>query len=184
MKVADFKNINYDKDDETGIVTVTINRPEIKNALAVMVLYELYWAVDAIETDPKAKAMILTGAKSPEDEDPANEAFSSGGYFNLADLEALDEETKSQIDLTGYRPEEIVFEIVATGQTRDRRHQWAGHWRRLYHSTCLCRSHLHIRARLGQAAFHQPGPYTRTCIQLPAAQAGGISTGQGDLFFR
>lgn len=111
MKVADFKNINYDKDDETGIVTVTINRPEIKNALAVMVLYELYWAVDAIETDPKAKAMILTGAKSPEDEDPANEAFSSGGYFNLADLEALDEETKSQVDLTDIAQKKLCLKL-------------------------------------------------------------------------
>ncbi|MBW2480248.1 MAG: enoyl-CoA hydratase/isomerase family protein [Deltaproteobacteria bacterium] len=111
MKVADFKNINYDKDDETGIVTVTINRPEIKNALAVMVLYELYRAVDAIETDPKAKAMILTGAKSPEDEDPANEAFSSGGYFNLADLEALDEETKSQIDLTDIAQKKLCLKL-------------------------------------------------------------------------
>ena len=111
MKVADFKNINYDKDDETGIVTVTINRPEIKNALAVMVLYELYWAVDAVETDPKAKAMILTGAKSPEDEDPANEAFSSGGYFNLADLEALDEETKSQIDLTDIAQKKLCLKL-------------------------------------------------------------------------
>lgn len=111
MKVADFKNINYDKDDETGIVTVTINRPEIKNALALMVLYELYWAVDAIEADPKAKAMILTGAKSPEDEDPANEAFSSGGYFNLADLEALDEETKSQIDLTDIAQKKLCLKL-------------------------------------------------------------------------
>jgi 2-(1,2-epoxy-1,2-dihydrophenyl)acetyl-CoA isomerase len=111
MKVADFKNINYDKDDETGIVTVSINRPEIKNALAVMVLYELYWAVEAIETDPKAKAMILTGAKSSEDEDPANEAFSSGGYFNLADLEALDEETKSQIDLTDIAQKKLCLKL-------------------------------------------------------------------------
>jgi 2-(1,2-epoxy-1,2-dihydrophenyl)acetyl-CoA isomerase len=111
MKVADFKNINYDKDDGTGIVTVTINRPEIKNALAVMVLYELYWAVDAIETDPKAKAMILTGAKSSEDEDPANEAFSSGGYFNLADLEALDEETKHQIDLTDIAQKKLCLKL-------------------------------------------------------------------------
>lgn len=111
MKVADFKNINYDKDDGTGIVTVTINRPEIKNALAVMVLYELYWAVDAIETDPAAKAMILTGAKSSEDEDPANEAFSSGGYFNLADLEALDEETKSQVDLTDIAQKKLCLKL-------------------------------------------------------------------------
>jgi 1,4-dihydroxy-2-naphthoyl-CoA synthase len=31
MKVEEFTNIINDKDDETGTVTVTINRPEIKN---------------------------------------------------------------------------------------------------------------------------------------------------------
>ena len=44
MKVDEFKNITYDLDNETGIVTVTINRPEIKNALTILVLLELYWA--------------------------------------------------------------------------------------------------------------------------------------------
>ena len=111
MKVSDFKNILYDRDAQSGVVTVTINRPEIKNALALMVLFELYWAVDAIENDPKAKAMILTGASATDDEDPTNEAFSSGGYFNLADLEALDEETKSQIDLTDIAQKKLCLKL-------------------------------------------------------------------------
>ena len=111
MKVSEFTNIVYDRDDQSGIVTVTINRPEIKNALALMVLFELYWAVDTIENDPKAKAMILTGAAAADDDDPANEAFSSGGYFNLADLEALDEETKSQIDLTDIAQKKLCLKL-------------------------------------------------------------------------
>ena len=111
MNVSEFTNISYDQDDQSGIVTVTINRPEIKNALALMVLFELYWAVDTIENDPTAKAMILTGAAAADDNVPANEAFSSGGYFNLADLEALDEETKSQIDLTDIAQKKLCLKL-------------------------------------------------------------------------
>ena len=39
------------------------------------------------------KALIITGARSKSEDDPANEAFSSGGYFNQADLESMNEET-------------------------------------------------------------------------------------------
>ena len=119
MKVDEFNNIIYEMDAKTGIVTVTINRPEIKNALTILVLLELYWAADAVENDSSVKAMILTGGKSANRKDPAGEAFSSGGYFNLADLEALDDKTKAN-------------------KTRHRRHQWIGHWRRVYHSTGRC----------------------------------------------
>ena len=111
MKVDEFKNIMYDPDAETGIATVTINRPEIKNALAIPVLVELYWAVDAIENDATVKAMILTGGKRPDMKDPAGEAFSSGGYFNLADLEALDEKTKSDIDLTDIAQKRLCLKL-------------------------------------------------------------------------
>ena len=101
----------YDLDAETGIATVTINRPEIKNALAIPVLVEIYWAVDAIENDATVKAMILTGGKRPDMKDPAGEAFSSGGYFNLADLEALDEKTKSEIDLTDIAQKRLCLKM-------------------------------------------------------------------------
>ena len=54
MKLSEFKNITYGKDAETGIATITINRPEIKNALTLLVLLELYWAADAVEAVTKA----------------------------------------------------------------------------------------------------------------------------------
>ena len=111
MKVGEFKNIIYDMDDETGIVTVTINRPEIKNALSLLVLLELYWAVDAVASDASVKAMIITGAKPLDSNDPAGEAFSSGGYFNLADLEALDDKTKSDIDLTDIAQKRLCLKM-------------------------------------------------------------------------
>jgi len=111
MKVDEFKNIIYDLDAETGIVTVTINRPEIKNALTILVLSELYWAADAVENDSSVKAMILTGGKPAAMDDPAGEAFSSGGYFNLAELETLDEKTKSDIDLTDIAQKRLCLKM-------------------------------------------------------------------------
>jgi len=36
MEANEFNNIIYDKDDQTGIVLVSINRPEIKNALSIL----------------------------------------------------------------------------------------------------------------------------------------------------
>ena len=111
MNVDEFTNIIYAKDAETGIVTVTINRPEIRNALTLVVLLELYWAVDNIENDDTVKAMIITGAKNPDSDDPTSEAFSSGGYFNLADFESLDEKTKSEIDLTDIAQKKLCLKF-------------------------------------------------------------------------
>ena len=111
MKVGEFKNIIYDMDDESGIATITINRPEIKNALTLLVLLELFWAVDTVEKDETVKAMVFTGAKSPDNDDPAGEAFSSGGYFNLAELESLDEKTKSEIDLTDIAQKRLCLKM-------------------------------------------------------------------------
>jgi 2-(1,2-epoxy-1,2-dihydrophenyl)acetyl-CoA isomerase len=111
MDVKEFKDILYEKDDETGIVMVTLNRPEIKNALTMLVFLELFWAVDAMEKDETARAMIITGAKDPNSSDPTKEAFSSGGYFNPKALDSLDEETKSQIDFTDIAQRKICLKM-------------------------------------------------------------------------
>ncbi len=111
MDVKDFKNLIYEKDSDTGIVMVMLNRPEIRNALTLTLLLELYWAVDAVEKDETARVMILTGAKPADSADPEKEAFSSGGYFDLAELEAMDEETKSQIDLTDLAQKKICLKM-------------------------------------------------------------------------
>ena len=111
MDRKEFSNIIYDKDENTGIVLVTINRPEIKNALSILVLIELNRAVELFDNDETAMAMVITGARAPEDDDPANEAFSSGGYFNPADLESLDEETRAEIDLTDIAQKKLCLKL-------------------------------------------------------------------------
>ena len=111
MSAKEFNNIIYDQDDQSGIVLVTINRPDIKNALTIFVLLELHRAAELFENDDTALAMIITGAKAADNHDPAKEAFSSGGYFNPADLEALDEETKAEIDLTDIAQKKLCLKL-------------------------------------------------------------------------
>lgn len=83
MKVEEFKDVLYEKEEATGIVTVALNTPERKNALSFITFLDLFYAVEQMEKDDTARAMILTGARDPNSEDPAGEAFSSGGYFNM-----------------------------------------------------------------------------------------------------
>jgi len=111
MKVEDFKDIIYDKDPNTGLVLVTLNTPKRKNALSAYTFLELYYAADAMEKDEGAKAMILTGAKDPDSDDPTKEAFSSGGYFNPAVLASLQEEVKKEIDLTDIAQKKFTLKM-------------------------------------------------------------------------
>ncbi len=111
MEGREFKNLIYDKDEDSGIVTVSINRPEIKNALTITVLLELSWAADAVQNDDSAQAMIITGVKPTDSDDPTNEAFSSGGYFDLSEYEALDEATKKEIDLTDSAQKKVCLKL-------------------------------------------------------------------------
>jgi len=110
MKVEDFKEILYQKEDN-GIVTVTLNMPKRKNALSPYTFYELFWAVEAMEKDDSAGIMILTGAKDPDLDDPAKEAFSSGGYFNPASLAGLSEEVKAQLDPTDIAQKKFTLKM-------------------------------------------------------------------------
>ena len=51
MSNPTFKSIIYEKDSETGVVEITLNRPEIKNALAIGLLIELQDAVEMANKD-------------------------------------------------------------------------------------------------------------------------------------
>lgn len=91
MDSDDFKDILFEKEDN-GIVTVTLNRPERKNALAPLTLLELMYAIDHAESDKEIKVMILTGSKE------AN-AFCSGGYFTKDMMNEIPQNVRTEIDL-------------------------------------------------------------------------------------
>jgi enoyl-CoA hydratase/carnithine racemase len=99
MKPQDFRDITYSK-DEAGIVTLTFNTPARKNALSAVTFLEIYYAVDHFQADDSAYGMILTGAKDPNSNDPAKEAFSSGGYFSPDAFEGLPPEVLQDIDMS------------------------------------------------------------------------------------
>jgi enoyl-CoA hydratase/carnithine racemase len=112
MDINDFEDVVYEKDDDTGLVTISINRPEIRNALTFRGLMELFWAFHAVENDDGAEAVILTGAKPADSDDPDKEAFSSGAYFDPKELETMDEETKSQIDFTDLAQKKLCLKML------------------------------------------------------------------------
>ncbi len=91
MQPTDFKDILYQK-EENGILTVTLNRPDRKNALAPLTLLELWYAADLADKDNEVKVVIITGNKT------AN-AFSSGGYFNQEATKEIPEKYRSEVDM-------------------------------------------------------------------------------------
>ena len=113
MTTEDFKDILYEKEEATGIVTVTLNTPKRKNALSFISFLELFYAVDVMEKDATARAMIITGARDPDVQDPANEAFSSGGYFNMKIIQDMPEEIRNEIDLTDIAQKKLCLKLFA-----------------------------------------------------------------------
>jgi 2-(1,2-epoxy-1,2-dihydrophenyl)acetyl-CoA isomerase len=111
MDVKDFKSVVYKRDDESGIVTVTINRPDVKNALTPGVLVELPRAIDEVAQDENAKAVMITGAKPDGENDPKKEAFCSGGYFNFAEVESMSQEMKDELDFTDIAQKRLCLKL-------------------------------------------------------------------------
>lgn len=66
----DPKSFRYEHDGDTGVATVTLNRPERLNALTFEVYRELKETFVALDTEPGVRAVLLTGA---------GRAFCSGG---------------------------------------------------------------------------------------------------------
>jgi 2-(1,2-epoxy-1,2-dihydrophenyl)acetyl-CoA isomerase len=111
MKAEQFKDILYDREEETGIVTVTMNTPRRKNALSAYSFLELWWAADIFQKDDTTHVMIMTGAKDPGNPDPKKEAFSSGAAFDPSALEGLPPELVDQIDPTDIAQKKLVTKL-------------------------------------------------------------------------
>lgn len=63
-------SFRYEHDADAGIATITLDRPERLNALTFEVYDELREAFVALDTEPRVRAVVLTGA---------GRAFCSGG---------------------------------------------------------------------------------------------------------
>ena len=117
MNTDAFRDILYEKTESSGIVVVTLNTPKRKNALRVRTFLELFQAVEAMEKDTTATAMILTGANNPEIKDPRKQAFSAGAYFKAGkgflghDDASLSSEEKTQIDFTDIAQKKLTLKL-------------------------------------------------------------------------
>ncbi len=111
MNIEDFKDIVYDKQDN-GLVTITINQVKRKNALSPASFLELWWAMEIFDNDDESGVMILTGAEDPKESNAANHAFSSGGYFNPAELNKLPPELADQIDLSDMAQAKLTLRMA------------------------------------------------------------------------
>ena len=75
--------------DARGVATVTLNRPDIRNAFNETLLEELLSAFDRVATDPKARLMVLAGA---------GKAFCAGGDLNWMRKQGTLSEKENQED--------------------------------------------------------------------------------------
>lgn len=66
----DPKRVRYHLDADTGVATVTLDRPDRYNALTFEVYDELKTVFDALDTEPGVRSVILTGS---------GKAFCTGG---------------------------------------------------------------------------------------------------------
>jgi dihydroxynaphthoic acid synthetase len=71
MVANDYEDIQFDKED--GLVTITINRPDVLNAFRPKTIDELIAAFERAGRDAQVGAIILTGA--------GDRAFCTGGDF-------------------------------------------------------------------------------------------------------
>jgi len=91
VNIEDFTDIIYEK-EENGICTITINRPERRNALTHVTFLEIQTVLADMEADKNARVLIITGSEE-------GKAFSSGGYFNMKFVTSIPEEIKKELDL-------------------------------------------------------------------------------------
>lgn len=80
----DYKHILYESDG--GAVTITINRPERRNALNQDTVHELISALARVNTDPAARVLVITGA---------GDAFCAGA--DLKDAPEMDPQVAHEI---------------------------------------------------------------------------------------
>ncbi len=109
MQPSEFSDILYQLDSD-GIVTVSMNTPQRKNAISALTALELQWAARHFQEDNNALAMILTGAPDASAE-PSRQAFSSGGYFVPGVYDDVPEEIMAQVDLTDIAMKATVLEF-------------------------------------------------------------------------
>jgi enoyl-CoA hydratase/carnithine racemase len=85
------ESFRYQHDAETGVATVTLDRPERCNALTFQVYDELKGVFDQLDTEPGVRSIVLTGA---------GKAFCTGGDVNDIIGELFERDYRGLLDFT------------------------------------------------------------------------------------
>ena len=103
IAIEDFKDIKYEK-EENGIGTITINRPERRNALSRITFLELEAAFDHMEHDDDIRVVVITGNQD-------GNAFSSGAYVSPKVMDEMTPEIRKLIDPTDLSSKNMARKI-------------------------------------------------------------------------
>ncbi len=103
MKINEFKDIKYVK-EENGIVTLTFNRPERRNALSFVTFLEMEYAILDFSHDDKARVLIMTGSEE-------GRAYSTGGYFNMRMMTDIDPAIQKEIDMEDIAVKKLAMKM-------------------------------------------------------------------------
>jgi enoyl-CoA hydratase/carnithine racemase len=104
MKIEDLKDCVFEKEEDTGICTLTFNRPERRNALSFISLFEIETVLTYMEQDKGARVLIITGSKE-------GNAFTSGGYYSAKMLTSIPLEIKQEIDLMDMAQKRLCMKL-------------------------------------------------------------------------
>jgi enoyl-CoA hydratase len=96
---VNYQHLLYDKENGTGIVT--INRPEVLNALNTEVFAELYDLFPKIDGDPDVRVVILTGG--------GNKAFVAGA--DIADMQSRNSIELMEFQALGRKVADIIYNL-------------------------------------------------------------------------
>jgi methylglutaconyl-CoA hydratase len=94
----EYSTLKFERDGE--IATLTLNRPEKRNAISTPMIEDLFAALNAAEADRSVRVVILTGA---------GKSFCSG--MDLETLQALAKQTSAQ-NLADSRRMAKMFQLV------------------------------------------------------------------------
>ncbi len=103
MNISDFQDIIYEKED-SGICTLTFNRPERRNAISKLTFVEIEAVLDDMERNDNAKVLIITGCKE------AN-AFSSGGYVTKDYTASIPRKIRKQLDFADIVEKKLILKF-------------------------------------------------------------------------
>jgi enoyl-CoA hydratase len=96
---VEYQNLLLAKEDGIGIVTV--NRPEVLNALNTETYRELYEMFTEIEDDPEIRVVILTGA--------GEKAFAAG--VDIRDMKGNDSVTINKFLVTARKAGDAIYKL-------------------------------------------------------------------------